>query len=145
MKIAFACDHGGFPLRDEILKYLAKSGHDVLDFWAYKSIILDDFPDYAEQVSRALLEKKTERGVLICWTGIGMSIAANRHTGIRAVLAYNPEIAKISRSHNDANIICFWARTMQSETVISSLESFLTENFIGGKYQRRNEKLDCSC
>ena len=144
MKIAFACDHGGFPLRDEILKYLAKSGHEVLDFWAYESIILDDFPDYAEQVSRALIEKKAERGVLICWTGIGMSIAANRHTGIRAVLAYNPEIAKISRSHNNANIICFWARTMQSETVISSLDSFLTENFIGGKYQQRNEKLDCS-
>ena len=145
MKIAFACDHGGFSLRDEILKYLAKSGHEVLDFWAYESIILDDFPDYAKQVSRALIEKKAERGVLICWTGIGMSIAANRHTGIRAVLAYNPEIAKISRSHNDTNIICFWARTMQSETVISSLESFLTEDFIGGKYQRRNEKLDCSC
>lgn len=145
MKIAFACDHGGFPLRDEILKYLTKSGHEVLDFWAYESIILDDFPDYAEQVSRALIEKKAERGVLICWTGIGMSIAANRNTGIRAVLAYNPEIAKISRSHNDTNIICFWARTMQPETVISSLESFLTEDFIGGKYQRRNEKLDCSC
>ncbi|MBP7822759.1 ribose 5-phosphate isomerase B [Candidatus Gracilibacteria bacterium] len=145
MKIAFACDHGGFSLRDEILEYLAKSGHEVLDFGAYESIILDDFPDYAEQVSRALIEKKAERGVLICGTGIGMSIAANRHTGIRAVLAYNPEIAKISRSHNDANIICFGARTMQSETVISSLESFLAENFIGGKYQRRNEKLDCSC
>ena len=145
MKIAFACDHGGFPLRDIILEYLLQAGHEIIDYGAQEFMPLDDFPDYATQVSNALIHHKADRGILVCGTGIGMSIAANRHPSIRAVVAYRPEIATISRSHNDANIICFWARTMDIKTVLSALENFLTEKFIGGKYQKRNEKLECSC
>lgn len=74
-----------------------------------------------------------------------MSIAANRFSGIRAVLSYSPEIAKISRSHNDANVICFGARTMTVEDVILSLDTFFSEPFLGDKYQRRNDKIDCEC
>ena len=74
-----------------------------------------------------------------------MSIAANRFSGIRAVLSYSPNIAKISRSHNDANVICFGARTMDIEDVIASLDIFFSESFIGDKYQKRNDKIDCAC
>ncbi len=84
-------------------------------------------------------------GVLVCGTGIGMSIAANRHPGIRAVLAYTPEIAKIGRSHNDSNVVCFGARMMNIDDVLQSLDVFFSEPFIGGKYQRRNEKMDGLC
>ena len=82
---------------------------------------------------------------MVCGTGVGMSIAANRFNGIRAVLSYSSEISKISRSHNDANVICFGARTMQLDEVITSLDVFLSESFIGDKYQRRNDKIDCTC
>jgi ribose 5-phosphate isomerase B len=145
MKIAFSCDHGGFPFRDGILNHLKKSGHIVVDLWPQELIALDDFPDYAWDVSTSVLSRKTDLGVLVCGTGIGMSIAANRHKNIRAVLAYTPEIARISRSHNDANIICFWARTMEIGMVLESIDIFLSEPFLWGKYKKRNELLDCQC
>jgi len=145
MKIAFACDHGGFPFRDDILNHLNKSGHTIVDLWPQEFIALDDFPDYAWRVSTSVLSQKTDVGVLVCGTGIGMSIAANRHEWIRAVLAYSTEIAKISRSHNDTNVICFGARTMDIKMVLESIDVFLSESFLGGKYWKRNQLLDCQC
>lgn len=145
MIIAFACDHGGFPFRQSILEHLKKMWHEVIDVWPQNEEPLDDFPDYAKLVCEEILNWKSERGVLVCGTGVGMSIAANKYTWIRAVLAYNPEIAKISRSHNDANVICFGARTMSIDDVLSSLDAFLETKFLWGKYERRNEKIDCLC
>lgn len=145
MIIAFACDHGGFPFRDKILEYLKNMWHEVIDAWPLTEEPLDDFPDYANLVCEEILNWTSERGVLVCGTGVGMSMAANRYDWIRAVLAYNPEIAKISRSHNDANVICFGARTMSIDDVLSSLDAFLETEFLWGKYERRNEKIDCSC
>lgn len=145
MIIAFACDHGGFSFREDVISYLEKQGHEILDFWPRTFEPLDDFPDYSALVCKSIQDKKAQMWVLICGTGIGMSIAANRMKWIRAVLSYSSEIAKISRSHNDANIICFGARTMVIEEVLKSLDIFLTESFIGDKYQRRNEKIDCAC
>ncbi len=142
MIIAFACDHGGFSFRESILNHLNSNGHEVIDFGPQSFEELDDFPDYSEKVCQAILKEKVERGVLLCGTWIGMSIAANRHQWIRAVLAYTSEIAKIGRSHNDSNAICFGARTMKLDDVLKSLDVFLSEPFIGGKYQRRNEKMD---
>jgi ribose 5-phosphate isomerase B len=107
MKIAFACDHGGFLFRDDILKYLHSKNYTVIDLGPQEFIALDDFPDYSSKVSSSLLSGESEIGILVCGTGIGMSISANRFKNIRAVLVYSPEIARISRSHNDANIICF--------------------------------------
>jgi len=118
MLIAFACDHGGFPFRESILEFLKKSGYETIDLGPEQVETLDDFPGYANSVCDVILSGKAEKGILICGTGIGMSIAANRHTGIRAVLSYAPEIAKIGRSHNDANVICFGARTMKIEDVL---------------------------
>lgn len=145
MIIAFACDHGWFPFREKILQQLKNMWHEVIDVWPQTEEPLDDFPDYAKLVCEEILNWKSERGVLVCGTGVGMSMAANRCDWIRAVLAYNPEIAKISRSHNDANVICFGARTMSIDDVLSSLDAFLETEFLWGKYERRNEKIDCSC
>lgn len=145
MIIAFACDHGGFPFRDAILEHLKKLWHEAIDLWPQSEEPLDDFPDYAQLVCEEVSSWKTERGILICWTGVGMSIAANRYHWIRAVLAYSAEISKISRSHNNANVICFWARTMNIDDVISSLDVFLETEFLWGKYQTRNKKIDSMC
>lgn len=145
MIIAFACDHGGFPFREDILNHLKKNGHEVIDFGPQSFGELDDFPDYAHPACEAIISGKAERGVLVCGTWIGMSIAANRHSWIRAVLAYTPEITKIARNSNDSNVICFGARTMEIDEVLKSLDVFFTETFKGGKYQRRNEKMDNVC
>jgi ribose 5-phosphate isomerase B len=102
----------------------------------------DDFPDYALLACEKILNWEAEKWILVCGTGIGMSIAANRHKGIRAVLAYNPTVAKIARTHNDTNVICFWARTMDLDLVLASLDIFLKTDFLWGKYGRRNNKLD---
>ena len=142
MIVAFACDHGGFPFRESILHHLKNHGHEVIDFGPQFFEELDDFPDYVAPACQSIISGKAERAVLVCGTGLGTSIAANRYPWIRAVLAYTPEIAKIGRSHNDSNVICFGARTMQLDSVLKSLDVFFTEPFIGGKYQRRNEKLD---
>ena len=146
MIIAFACDHGGFSFREKIISHLKNLGHNVVDKWPSSFQELDDFPDYSSKVCDTILSGEAERGILICGTGIGMSIAANRFHWIRAGLLYSPEIAKISRSHNDANVACFWARTMTTESILQSIDAFLSEPFIGDKYQKRNEKIDlCSC
>ena len=145
MTIAFACDHGGFAFREDIFEYLEKKGHVVLDFWPNTLNELDDFPDYVTPACEALIAWKAERGILICGSGVGMAIAANRHPEIRAVLCYSAEVAKLSRQHNDTNVICFGARTMNIVDVIIWLETFLTESFIGGKYEKRNKKMECMC
>ena len=145
MKIAFACDHAGFEFRDSILDHLKKLWHEVIDLGTQSIEPLDDFPDFSRLVCEDILSSNTERGVLVCGTGIGMSIAANRYVWIRAVLSYSPEIAKISRSHNDAIVICFGARIMKIHEVLESLNVFLSEPFLEGKYQVRNEKIDSFC
>lgn len=145
MIIAFACDHGGFPFRETIIHHLENLWHTIIDVWPKDLDPLDDFPDYADILCETILSKKAERWILVCGTGIGMSIAANRHRWIRAVVSYSSQIAKISRSHNDANVICFGGRTMDIIQILESIDIFLTEFFIGNKYQRRNDKIDCKC
>ncbi len=142
MNIVLSFDHAGYVYAHSVTHFLESNGYHVIDIWPQKIDENDDFPDYASKACQMILSGEADRGVLICGTGIGMSIAANRHVGIRAVLAYNPEITKISRTHNDANTICFWGRTMTLENILESLQIFLTTDFLGGKYQRRNEKLD---
>lgn len=145
MKIVFACDHNGFFLRDIVKNHLVNLWHEVIDVWPKTLDPLDDFPTYTQKAVQHILQGEAERGVLICGSGVGMSIAANRFVWIRAVLAYSPEIAKISRSHNDANIICFGGLSMSQENILSCIDIFLTEPFIGQKYQKRNNMIDCSC
>ncbi|MBP6920982.1 ribose 5-phosphate isomerase B [Candidatus Gracilibacteria bacterium] len=145
MIIAFACDHAGFPFRGDIINHLTELGHEVIDYGPKNLDPLDDFPDYAHIVCESIATSKAQKGVLVCGTGIGMSIAANKFKNIRAVLSYSPEIAKISRSHNDTNVACFGARTMNIGDVLDSLDVFFNTDFLGGKYQARNDKIDSTC
>lgn len=145
MKIAFACDHAGFSLRADIVSTIQNLGHEVVDVWPQSIDPLDDFPSYAQLLCDEIISGRAVRGILVCGTGVGMSIAANRNKGIRAVLSYSPDIAQIGRSHNDANVICFGARTMSTESVLASISIFLSEPFLWWKYQKRNNQIDQTC
>lgn len=135
-------DHAAFTVWQQVRDFLIQKWYSVIDVWPKEFDEDDDFPDYAAQACQMILSQDIHQWILICGTGIGMSIAANRYKWIRAVLSYNEEIARISRTHNNANIICFWSRTMDIEDIYRSLDVFLHTDFLWWKYQRRNEKLD---
>jgi ribose 5-phosphate isomerase B len=142
MIIAFACDHGGFTFRESVIHHLEELGHTIIDLGAQSIEPLDDFPEFAAQVSRSVQDATADRWVLICGTGIGMCIGANRFTWVNAAVLYSPEIATIARKHNDVNVACFGGRTMQIEEVLQSLDIFLTEPFLWGKYEKRGHMID---
>lgn len=140
MRIAIASDHAGFQLKETLKKHLAALGYEFEDFGT-NSEERADFPDFAVPVAKAIIEKKFERGILICGTGIGMSIAANRFPGIRAALCYDMETAKLSRQHNDSNILTLGGRTMNPESAKKIVSVWLATEFKGERYEIRNEKI----
>jgi len=142
MKIAIAGDHGGFELKGYLKDYLMANGHEVVDFGACTFDSEDGFPDFAIPTARAVATGEFERGVLVCGSGVGVSIAANKVKGIRAVNCNTKEIAELSRLHNNTNIICFGGRLMTPEQAKEYLEIWLNTEFLGGKYQGRNDVLD---
>lgn len=113
MRIVIASDHGGFRLKREIAELLRKDGHTVEDLGTHDDASCD-YPDYAHAVAARIVEDRTDRGILVCGTGVGMSIAANRHAGVRAVVCSDTYTAKLSRSHNDSNILCIGERVVGS-------------------------------
>lgn len=139
MKIAIASDHGGFELKNKIIAYFKSL--NFLDFGTNSTDSVD-YPDYAKKVSKAILSNQADLGILICGTGIGISIAANRFHGIRAALLYSDEVAKLAKQHNNANILVFGGRTMKADDVIRRIELFLGENFEGGRHQKRLDKIE---
>ena len=141
MKIAVACDHGGLVLKNTLLKYLNSKGYEVKDFGTCTEDSCD-YPDYALPAAEAVARGECERGILICSTGIGISIAANRHKGIRAALLYSDEAARLAKLHNNANIAVFGGRTMSVQEMKQRLDIFLNTEFEGGRHIRRLEKLD---
>lgn len=141
MKIAIASDHGGFDMKTALIKYFKDKGICLDDLGTHDSCSVD-YPDYADKMAKYILEGKADLGILICGTGIGISIAANRHKGIRAALLYNDFAAEMARRHNNANIIVFGGRTMQINDVIRYCETFLNADFEGGRHQQRLNKLD---
>jgi ribose 5-phosphate isomerase B len=110
-KIIIASDHGGLRLKGELVELLKKAGHDVEDIGT-KTDASCDYPDFAHAVAKSIVEKKSERGILVCGTGVGMSIAANRHAGVRAVVCSDTYTAKLSRDHNDSNVLCIGERVV---------------------------------
>jgi len=141
MLISIASDHAGIKMRAEIMEYLHLNRHTAIDFGPFKSIPVD-YPDFAQVVCQSVQEKKTERGILICGTGVGMSIAANRFTGIRAVVG-NERTIEQARLHNDVNVICFGARVQGMDEVVHCLEVFLLLDASAHKrHQKRIDKLD---
>ena len=141
MKVAIGADHGGFDAKEKLVTYLKNKGYAVADMGTNSSESVD-YPDFAEKVCQEILQQKADFGVLICGTGIGISIAANRHVGIRAALLYNDETAALARQHNNANIAVFGGRMMSVENMEKRLDIFLNTGFEGGRHLRRIEKID---
>ena len=138
--IAIACDHAGLALKAELSAALRDAGHAVLDLGT-DGPASGDYPDFAHAMAAALADGRAARGVLICGTGIGISIAANRHAHVRAALCHDITTARLCREHNDANVLVLGARTTGIETARDCLRAFLETVFAGGRHQRRIDKM----
>lgn len=142
MRILMACDHGAWELKERLLAWFAaQPEHQVLDLGVYSGESVD-YPDYAERLCRALLDGQAERGVLMCGTGLGIAMAANRFPGIRAALCHDEFTARLSRQHNDANVLVMGGRTTTPAVAEAMLDVWLATPFEGGRHQRRIDKLD---
>jgi ribose 5-phosphate isomerase B len=140
MKIAIGADHAGFSLKEGLREALTKKGLEIVDFGTASSESTD-YPDYAEKVANAVASGEVERGILVCSTGVGMSIAANKVHGVRAALAYNTEEVGLTRAHNDANVLAFGAKYTGIEQAKEMVDVFLETPFDGGRHERRVNKM----
>ncbi len=140
-KLALACDHAGFPLKQAIHRRLAAVGMEIVDCGTDGTESVD-YPDFGHAAARAVLEGLADGGIVVCGSGIGISIAANRHRGIRAALCCTPEMAALARQHNDANILALGGRIIDEATAFSCVDVFLATAFEGGRHARRIAKLD---
>lgn len=138
--IAVASDHAGFDLKEILKRDLQTAGHDVLDLGT-DSVASVDYPDFGQAMAEAIASGKVERGVLVCGSGIGISIAANRHPKVRAALAHDITSARLSREHNDANVVAFGQRLIDVEIAREALKVFLATPFEGGRHAGRVAKL----
>jgi ribose 5-phosphate isomerase B len=141
MKIAIGSDHAGFLLKESLKGYLIEKGFEVKDFGTH-SEERADYPDFGHAVANSINNKENELGVLICGSGIGISITANKHKDIRAALCWNKEIATLSRQHNDANIIVLPARFISDEDAKKCIDVFFSTNFEGGRHLDRVKKIN---
>jgi ribose 5-phosphate isomerase B len=140
MRIAFSNDHAGAEMRPALLAHLAKKGHEVLDRGVDGTQPVD-YPDQAAAAIRELVEGRADRAILICGSGVGMSIAANRHPEVRCVLAVDPWTARMARAHNNANALAIRAREQSVEVNLQIIDEFLSSEFEGGRHERRVAKL----
>ena len=140
MKIAIACDHGGFKLKQAVIQELKRLGHEVEDFGTYNEESCD-YPDYARKAAKAVASGECEKGVVICGTGIGVSITANKVKGIRCALCHDVYSAKKTRQHNDANMLAMGARVIGEGLALEIVDAFFTSEFEGGRHIRRIEKM----
>ncbi len=136
MKIALGSDHGGFEMKEEVASLLAGLGYEVNDVGCFSKDSVD-YPEIAQQVCSLVLEGTAQCGILICGTGIGMSIAANRHRDIRATLCHEAYTARMSREHNNANVLCLGGRVLGIEIAFDIVRVWLSTSFAGGRHQRR--------
>lgn len=141
MKIAIGNDHTGVEYKFILKKFLEDTGHEVINFGTDETSSCD-YPDYADKVAKAIQRGEADRGVLICGTGVGMSIAANKHKGIRASLCGDTYSAEFTRRHNDSNILVMGARVIGVEIMLSVAKVYFSTGFEGGRHQRRIDKID---
>ena len=140
MKIAMGADHAGFSLKEKLRLRLAEEGYDVVDFGA-DSAESSDYPDFAQLVARDVAQGRSDRGILVCSTGIGMAMAANKVDGVRAAPAQNDDEVRLTREHNDANVLTLGARYLDEEYVAALVRLFLETEFAGGRHARRVAKI----
>lgn len=138
--LALACDHAGVALKQELKAALVAAGRDVLDLGTDGTASVD-YPDFADRLAAALATGRASAGVLICGTGIGISIAANRHRHLRAALCHDATTARLAREHNDANVLVLGARVTGTQTALDCLATFLATGFAGGRHAGRIAKL----
>lgn len=141
MKIALASDHAGFELKNFIVSYLTQNHFDILDLGT-SSCDSVDYPTFADKMADCILKHQADLGILVCGTGIGISIRANRYKGIRAALLYSDDVAQMAKQHNNANVIVFGGRTMDKHDVLHRIDIFLNTRFEGGRHQHRIDMLD---
>lgn len=140
MKIAIGCDHGGIDLKQDVIDYLESRGVEILDLGTNSKESVD-YPEYGKAVGEAVASKKADLGVLICGTGIGISLAANKVPGIRAAVVSDTFSAKMARAHNNANVLAFGARVVGPGLALELVEAWLDSEFEGGRHERRVNKI----
>ncbi len=141
MKIYIATDHAAFCIKEDVKKILISLGNEVIDLGPSNDDRVD-YPDFAHKLSLAVLEDSTSQGLLICGTGIGMSLSANKHIGIRAALCHDAYTAQMARAHNDANVLCFGQRVVGLGTIESICKTWCETTFEGGRHADRVEKIE---
>lgn len=141
MKYYIATDHAGFAIKENVKKMVEDLGHEIIDLGP-DSADRVDYPDFAHKLAKAVLEDTESCGILICGTGIGMSLAANKHEGIRAALCHDAYTAEMARAHNDANVLCFGERVVGMGVIESILKAWSTTAFEGGRHANRVAKIE---
>lgn len=141
MKIAIGSDHGGFALKEQLREYLESEGHKVIDEGCY-SLDRVDYPIYCKAVCKSVQSGESDYGVLICTTGIGMSICANKYKGIRAALVHNSDMAKMTREHNDSNVLCLSQKYTLFDEAKEFVDVFLATGFSGGRHLNRIKMIE---
>ena len=141
--ILMAADHGGANLKNLLKSYLQKKGFSVVDYGPESADVSVDYPDKAYELIEGMRANKEAKGILICTSGIGMSIAVNRFPFIRGALVFNSEMAEMARGHNNANVLVFGAKFMTPAKAKKCVDIFLTTDFLGGRHERRVNKLSC--
>jgi ribose 5-phosphate isomerase B len=141
MKIAVGSDHAGFDLKEYVKKYLEQQKIKIVDYGTDSDDSVD-YPDYGKKVAKAVQRGEVDRGVVICGTGIGISMVANKYKNVRAALCLYPKMAEMARRHNDANVLAMGGRLVAPQLALDILDVFLNTNFEGGKHKRRVDKID---
>lgn len=140
MKIAVGSDHAGYPRKKQVIQLLSELGHQVVDMGCYSEDSCD-YPDYAKKVARAVSLERADRGILVCGTGIGMAMTANKFPGVRAAVCWNAKSAQLAAEHNQANILCISGWLIPAPTAIRIVKTWLATSFAGGRHLRRIKKI----
>jgi ribose 5-phosphate isomerase B len=143
-RIYVGADHAGYDLKQKLVRELERLGYEAVDVGAATLDPQDDFPDFGSQVAQAVSRGDAPRGVLTCGSGLGMGMVANRYRGVRAAVVWDPELAEMSRKHNDSNVLVLPARFIDHEQALESLRRWLKTAFEGGRHQRRVEKIEAA-
>jgi len=141
--IAIGCDHAGFPYKSSIKNLLTKRGIEVQDFGTNSPDSVD-YPDFVHPVANSVENKKADLGIVLCGSGNGVAMTANKHQGIRAALCWNKDLAALARQHNNANVLALPVRFVSEEAALSMVTAFLDSEFEGGRHERRVDKIACS-
>ena len=140
--IPIASDHAGVEMKNRLVSELKKLGYQPVDLGSNNPDQPDDYPDFGHPVAREISKGEAKRGILLCGSGVGMDIVANRYPGVRAALAWEPEIGSLSRRHNDSNVLVLPARFMSDDDAIKTMKQWLDTKFEGGRHERRVQKID---